>query len=107
MAKFKLQYFLGINCPFSWTALATCPLLPQKLMGTFLISEMLFVKTNYLGTLTLQGLQSSAISDDCLKSFTGPAINNKTFNKHRKLYQASQFVQKRLSKEHVLKPIHQ
>lgn len=98
MAKLKLQYFLGTNRPFSWAALA---------MGTFLISEMLFLKTNYLGTLTQKGLQSSAISDDCLKSFTGPAINNKTFNKHRKLYQASQFVQKRLSKEHVLKPIHQ
>lgn len=63
---------------FFWTALAMCHFLSEKHMGTFLISDMLFFKKNYLGTLTLKGLQCSALTDDWLNSLAGPATNNKT-----------------------------
>lgn len=96
MAKVKLQYFLAEIALFmDSTSNVSSP--PRKAHGNFLISDMFVLKTNYLGTLTLKGLQCSAISDDCLNSLTEPAANNKIFNKHRKLYQDSQFVQKRLS----------
>lgn len=97
MAKVKLPNFLVTNCLFFWTALAMCPLLSEKFMGTFLNQGHALFQDKLLGDTNTERSTVLCISDDFLNSLKGLATNNKTFNKYRKLYQNSQFVKKSLS----------